>query len=401
MNGAMARTRALRLLVMATLLLVLAGLDDIRVLPGDAALGTDYNDFYVAATAQRHGQNAYSQDVLTRILQETFGKSSFSNTVASPPAFFAAFRPFTALPPRPGYLLWIALSCMVLALGMRSLGRLLGLSPPWLWALALSPPTVIAVFLGQISLLLVACYIWAIDVLLRGRPRAAGLLLALTLVKPHLMLVPAALLCALCWQRGGRTAALSALVASLAVCALAVPLAEPGSTAHWLGALFTYGGTFDRWQPDLSSLAGIYLPWVSRPVGRALSIVAVLAGIACAAWIVRDFLQQRDAPGSPLWWRRLGLGIAVWLLVLPYVHPYDDTLLILPVAVLIAEARGSTLQSWALVGFLLLLGAPQMDLMGFRPNLTFSYTSIAVLAVVLALLERPAGHLCADTQARP
>ena len=67
----------------------------------------------------------------------------------------------------------------------------------------------------------------------------------------------------------------------------AIPLAEPGSTGHWIAALLRYGGTFDRWQPDISSLAGIYLPYLPRNLGRALSTAVTIGGLVGAGLIVR------------------------------------------------------------------------------------------------------------------
>ena len=90
-------------LLLAVLVLLVSLATDLRVLPADGALGQDFDDFYVAAKAQAAGQNPYDGQVLTRFEQQLFGQASFSNTVASPPAFFVAFRPFLAITPRQGY----------------------------------------------------------------------------------------------------------------------------------------------------------------------------------------------------------------------------------------------------------------------------------------------------------
>jgi hypothetical protein len=413
---------------------VLSALTDLRVLPTDGALGTDFNDFYVAAVAQSRALNPYDGGVLTRIEEHTFGHASFSNTVASPPAFFVAFRPFVWLTPRQGYLIWLALSTVAWLAALRAVGAALGIRRDrLLWMLALSPPTVIAMFLGQISLLLTACYLWAICCALSRRHAQAGLLLALTLVKPHLMIVPVALLCGLTWRSGGRKTALWTVAWTLAICALAVPFSEPDALRQWVRALVDYGSRFDRWQPDISSLAGAYLPYVPRPVGRVLSALCVLGGLACAAWLLRVGARRRVEAGDRRWWRLLAIGIACWLLVLPYIHPYDDMLLLAPLLVLLALGRDSwpgvvqvaatgkplvsrntpveccqsraasthlieshrsqaastrlsMPQGMALLAILGMLCMPQLDLMGFRPNLTFSYTVLPVLATLCALL---------------
>lgn len=382
-------TRARRSLVaaLAAAIFVLSVAVDLRVLPTDGALGADFNDFYVAAVAQSRGLNPYDGGVLTRLEVQTFGHAGFSNTVASPPAFFVAFRPFTWLAPRQGYLLWLAISVVIWLLAVRACSATFGLDRARVvWMLALGPPTVIAMFLGQISLLLTACYLWAICCVLHRRPARAGVLLALTLVKPHLMLVPVALLCGLSWRQGGRRTTAVTLAGAATLCALAIPFSEPDALRQWVQALVAYGSRFDRWQPDISSLAGCYVPFVPRGVGRALSTLCLAGGLAYAVWLVRRGIRGRVAAGEPRWWRLLALGIASWLAVLPYIHPYDDMLLLVPLLVLIARNSGKDPQGLELLAIGGALSLPELDLMGFRPNLTFSYTLLPVLAALGALL---------------
>jgi len=378
-------------LLLAMLVLLVSLATDLRVLPADGALGQDFNDFYVAAKAQQQGQNPYDGQVLTRFEQRLFGQASFSNTVASPPAFFVAFRPFLAITPRQGLLVWLLLSVAALISALLALSRALGIaSRGLLWALAAGPPTIIAAFLGQISLALVACYLWAIVLLHARRPVPAGLLLGLTLVKPHLMIVPVALLCALSWREGGRRTAAATLGCVALLCLAAIPLAEAGSTGHWIAALLRYGGTFDRWQPDISSLAGIYLPYLPRDLGRALSTALTIAGLAGAGLIARGAMVRRLRVGDDGWWRGLALGIALWLLALPYIHPYDDTLALAPLLILVAMCKRREPRGAAMAAIVAFMSLPELDLMGFRPNLTFSYTMVAV-ALLVAALALPTG----------
>lgn len=391
-------------LLLAMLVLLVSLATDLRVLPADGALGQDFNDFYVAASAQQQGQNPYDGKVLTRFEQRLFGQASFSNTVASPPAFFVAFRPFLAITPRQGLIVWLILSSAALVSALLVLGQVLGIARSGLlWALAAGPPTIIAAFLGQISLVLVACYLWAIMLLHGRRPLPAGLLLGLTLVKPHLMIVPVALLCALSWRQGGRRMAAATLGCVALLCLAAIPLAEPGSTGHWIDALRRYGSTFDRWQPDISSLAGIYLPYLPRNLGRALSTALTIGGLAGAGLLVRQAWTRHLRIGEHEWWRLLALGTALWLLALPYIHPYDDTLALAPLLILLAMCKGEEPRGAAMAAIVAFMSLPELDLMGFRPNLTFSYTVIA-MALLVAALAIPAGagiHGCDTQRDRP
>jgi hypothetical protein len=372
------------------LVLVLSLITDLRTLPGNGVAGTDYDDFYAAALAQRDGLNPYDQATIGAIEQRHFGQASFSDTVASPPAFFLAYRPFTLLDPRAGYLLWYCLSGLALLAGLVALrGILPGLPWPMLGLLALSPPTIIAVFLGQITVVLFALYAWSLRSLIRGQYWLGGILAGLALVKPHLMLLPIALLAGLQWRRGGRQFAAWAMGVALLLSLATLPFAEPDSTRHWLQALFNYSGRFDRWQPDLSSLAGFYLGVTPRTLGRVLSIVCVLIGIAGTVLLLTLAARQRWLPGSRAWWLLVGFQLSAWLCLLPYEHPHDDVILLVPLAVLLAlqaQGRGRPLDLLALAS---MIGLPQLDLMGFRPNLTFSYTLVPLILATLAL----ASHL--------
>lgn len=390
-------------LVIALAVFALSLLTDLRVLPGDPALGQDYNDFYVAALAQRDGLNPYDGAVLTAIEERAFGSSSFSNTVASPPAFFVAFRPLTYLSPRPGYLLWTAVSAGLYLWAIARFLRLAVSKPirpaPLVWALALSPPVVISIFLGQLALLVAAAFIWAAVAMLGGHPWRAGFFLAATLVMPHVMAAPIALLCGLAWRQGGRQAALATVTWAIALSVVAVPLAETGSMAHWLHALQTYGNTFDHWQPDLSSLAGVYLPFVPRPVGRMLSLISLLVGMLVVATLIARGSRLGPA-GSERWWRALALGSAVWLSVLPYEHPYDATLLV-PCLLIIAAGGLGPSQALNVAAILAMVALPELDLMGFRPNLTFSYTVIPEVLAAAALAALLAGRSTRAARAAP
>jgi hypothetical protein len=398
------RPRLSSALVAALLVFVMSLLTDLRVLPTDPARGQDYNDFYVAAVAQSDGLNPYDGTVLTRIEERTFGRSSFSNTVASPPAFFAAMRPLTWLSPGAGYLLWTLASVALYLAALIGLWRSwAGAAPrtPVFWALALSPPAIITVFLGQVTLIVTAAFIWAVAALAAGQSWRAGFWLALTLIVPHVMAVPIALVCGLSWRTGGKEAAIATVAWAAVLSAAALPLAEVGSLAHWLQALTNYGNSFDHWQPDLSSLAGIYIPLVPRLAGRLLSVFALAAGIGLAIAIIAGPQRRALAAGSGWWWRWLMLGSCAWLVVLPYEHPYDAVLLVPALLLLIAvrgqpTGAGKSSHTPAIQGIVLaavgaMICLPELDLMGFRPNLTFSYTVIPELlaTAALALQLRP------------
>ena len=56
-----------------------------------------------------------------------------------------------------------------------------------------------------------------------------------------------------------------------------------------------------------------------------------------------------------------------------------------PLLVLLALCRGREPRGAAMAAIVAYMSLPELDLMGFRPNLTFSYTVIAVALMVAAL----------------
>jgi hypothetical protein len=101
--------------------------------------------------------------------------------------------------------------------------------------------------------------------------------------------------------------------------------------------------------------------------------------------ICKRALDIRAAPGDTMWWTSLALSIAVWLAVLPYEHPYDDVMLLVPLFVILREA--TVLRGAALAATVTMLAMPELDLLGFRPNLTFSYTVVPVVLTAIASYE--------------
>jgi hypothetical protein len=389
--AAVTRRRRSNVLLIAILVLLMSLADDIRVLPNDGARGQDFNDFYAAALAQSRGLNPYSEAVITKVETQTFGHASFSNTVANPPALFVVLRPFTLFSAQTGYLVWLVLSVLALIFAIRTAVIAMAVpKSPIVWMLALSPPVVICLFLGQLNTLLLAIFVAGIVAIRSDRPWVAGLFLAITLVKPHVMIVPIVLICGLCWRGYGKTAMVATAVWAGAITVLAVPFAEPGSLEHWIHALVDYGGRFDRWQPDISSLAGVYTPYVSRGEGRILSGLAMLGGVLTVASLLRFGWRRRVVQSDSRWWLILMLGLAVWLVVLPYEHPYDEVLLLPALFLIVREVGASFWRGLSLLAIVSMLALPELDLMGFRPNFTFSYTVIPVIAtaayLALALL---------------
>ena len=222
------------------------------------------------------------------------------------------------------YALWIGATGLLFALAARPYLRGAGL-PAWLALIV--PAGLVNIWAGHYGFLFGALWLGAWR-LLDDRPRTAGVLIGLMIVKPHLaVLMPLVLL-----RRGAWTAIASAAATSMGLVLLSGLVF---GWSHWVtyltetsalqAAMVAEGsGFFVRMMPTVYPsmlLAG--LGW-----GTAAAIQAVVALAAVAAlW---KFL-----PADPM---RAGLAAATaTFLVLPYAFNYDLT--VVGIAALIAFYR--------------------------------------------------------------
>ncbi len=106
-----------------------------------------------------------------------------------PPTSLLPFLPFAMLPIQAGFVLWTATSLALLTASVRSLclrAHLLNHNWPMWLALAFLPVLLNLVH-GQLSIFILACYVWAYALMSGGRRFAAGLVLSLALIKFQLV----------------------------------------------------------------------------------------------------------------------------------------------------------------------------------------------------------------------
>ena len=215
--------------------------------------------------------------------------------------------------------IWLCLRLVNPELSSRNLALItLGVFGSW--------PVVWALRIWQPGLLVAICVFGGCFLLSRGRDLSAGILFALAMIKPQLVLP--LLLALLLWTVLRRR--LSFLIAfaatSIALLALAVMLL-PGWIPHWLASLHTYQSYCGKL--PLETLLG----WgASRIVAVALAL-----GTVCRRWTLRS------DTGSPA---VVGYGVAL-LLALPVaintttpLMIYND-LLLLPGCVLLCRKPSS------------------------------------------------------------
>jgi hypothetical protein len=170
----------------------------------NAILATDFRAYYTAARMLLGGVRSDFYSPATQLawqqawVPELNGIAEL-NPFRNPPFVAALFAPLGLLPPEIAFVIWSAfnlgLLCALLVLSRRALAvcgprsrrRALLLSVSFL-------PVVVTLMLGQVSLLLTIGLLSAWTALRSGRDGRAGLALALLLIRPQFILLPALLL---------------------------------------------------------------------------------------------------------------------------------------------------------------------------------------------------------------
>jgi hypothetical protein len=290
--------------------------------------GSDFQDFYSAAVADKQGVDPFNWAALWNVQQQVYNggighSAPFSFApYPDPPPFALLIRPFTAIPESQAYHIWAALLLVCGAVGAYS-ALYQWPSRPRLFAsalIAVSPAALFDLRLGQNSTPLLLALGAGYRLIDRGRPFWGGICLGCGFFKPHLM-GPIAVIVILAAPKNCRAGCTLGTVVAGSFAFLAGLLFDGGFAAygHWLADLKQYGDTIGR-QPDLASVSGLYQGSAASGILNALCLLTAGGIIARLAW---------QARGSEPAARRnlLGGGIAVYLALSPYVHTSDQILL--------------------------------------------------------------------------
>jgi hypothetical protein len=218
--------------------------------------------------------------------------------------------------------------------------------PPPLVATALillvlsSPQIAQGLRLRQFGLLVAFLLALAGWCVVRGHYLGAGMLLALSTIKPQM--VALSLLWFLVWTASEwkkRWPLAAGFGIAMAVLAGAGELFLPGWPRFFLDGLVAY----QKYFPTTSPLRLILGNWVG----------GVLSALAVAVLLTFSWSRRKAAADSPEFLQVLALYFVATTLVLPLLTPYNQVLLLLPVLMLIRD--WSMLPRWGRVAFTLLV----------------------------------------------
>jgi hypothetical protein len=213
-----------------------------------------------------------------------------------------------------GLYLLSALGCV---LCLRVLGWTAWLVPTALFLLL--PQVVTGAFYGNVIGVVFAGIGGALAIA-RRHPLPAGALLAVAWLKPPVAL-PLALLIVLFHTGSRRATAAGFGIASLALLAVTLVTTGAGSLGIWVSGLLRYSRDMAI-QPDVASLAGLYVRWAPTGVRLGVEALVLLAALALTALVWRLHRAKQMVPVAAVAWLWF-----VWFLATPYAHFFDEMLL--------------------------------------------------------------------------
>jgi hypothetical protein len=351
--------------------------------PTGPPFGAEARLSFAAASVSDAGGNPYDFELL-RAEQKRLGDPPARHTYGYPPVLTATWQLLLPLGARGFYLVNAAL--MLLA-GFAAY-RLCAVATGWrdfrvgAWALLVSGPLILGEWLGSASSLVFLAWALGFLALARGRPVAAGALLAMTLVNP-----PVGIAMTLALGLAAPATASLVLLGFGAGAALFMALnlltLGPGAVASWLETLVpTLEATATApgsWTAGVATLLSGHIPTFLAVI-PALVLVGTVVAVA-----LRDARSRAAFGRDPV--LRIGLFTAALLVASPYLGVGDLVLETVPLMVL-ASGRLSApvvaaLVAWGL-GMVLPVGiALALAITAHRPGATAPAYGAALAVLIL------------------
>ena len=369
----------------------------------------DFLEYWSAAHVHLNGQNPYDGDVLLPLQIAANGDPTQDQAIMlwNPPWTLPLYIPFAAMPIRSGQQLWLVLQvsfCLLAVVLLWNVYQRRCSEPPsriWLPILLLSTcifaPVWWLVSFSQNDGWVLIGLVGFLYFRVKGYPIVAGILAALTAIKPHLLLLFGL---ALLWDVGSREGrrALFAGIGTIIVASLLALIPNPHVFGQFLDAISSpsAGSTTSvrAWELPLFAYdVRLWLDtWVNpnRPDDESLGffwIMFVPIAVVALVWIV---LQVRRT--QPYDWDEAMPGLVlVSLLCAPYgAWTFDMVLLIVPWVHGLHRALQTRRLIPILVGFMSLpiMGLISVAVATLKDGVWFAPTLLIWWLVVVSLSPR-------------
>ena len=329
--------RLSKLCLIAFLCLILLGFDLWLVASREKSKSSDFFQFWAAGRAILQRDDPYEPQAWRGIYHEHGRWRCHTDQPVFVYPLWTAFPfvPLALLPVSWASLVWIATSQLLVMLSAVLMVKALYWSGPehWLPLIAIIAiafePVALTILFGQLGILLLVLVCAVLYLISHGRHASAGVVLALTLLKPQLFaaVIPAVLWVMLLRRRW-------AFAATFIITAMMLVISSWLLVPQWVS----------RWQDQLVQTAPIRLTisptiWgishsIVTALGRpdlwgAMSVSAclVLVGLVSYIWYQTKNAFSEDEQMASL----LSVTMIVSLVASPYLLSYDFALLLLPV----------------------------------------------------------------------
>lgn len=311
----------------------------------------DYVEYWAAGRLNLSGANPYSPDALAPLENQAGRFFQVPVMMWNPPYTLVIAMPLAWLPFPVSRLIWLILNVALLLLGAEWTWRVYG-GPQryrWLaWLLCFAfVPTLSALGSGQIAILPFVGTAGFLYFERERKPWQAGMLAALTAIKPHTLYLFWVIL--LLWALSRRRwPVLLGATGSLAVATVIASVFNPALVGQYLHAT-TSSPPLDWATPTLGGLLRLVLgterSW--------LQFAAVPVGLAWALWWWRKYRHQWD------WSEQMPMLLAVSLITAAYGWSYDLVVFlvaILQVAASLARMRNVRTTAWVFGSYAVIMG---------------------------------------------
>ncbi len=332
---------------------VIAGIIGLWI-PDSAGGAVDFTEYGAAARVLANGGNPYDGRSLLAFQTPVGWVDSRAQMMWNPPWVFPLVLPLAWLPWGSGFLTWSAVQGAVILWASVAAWRLYGGADRWMWVpilLAVAfAPMLFLMRLGQISGFMLFGLVGFLAAMRMGRPGWAGVAMAFTAVKPHLLLPFAVLLACDAIVTPKTRKAVLVGGGILIGCALFPMVWNTDVWSQYVAGTrapsdeFHYS-TADWDPPILASKLGTYFD-NSMAVQFVPSVVATLM-------LIGYWFRQRKVWN---WEQELPRIALVSFLTTGYgAWGFDLIVLLLPivqVATWVAQSHNPRLQLWATLGYL-------------------------------------------------